>query len=210
MRCTVTAIPKTSALLSKTKLPLALVLSPNRSLSATEAPVPVVTDTVIARCRRCRTFINPFVQFVDGGSRWKCCMCNMNNEVPQLFDWDAQNNVQGDRWARPELSHGVVEFVAPTEYMARAPMPLVYVFLLDVSHAAVQSGVLATACRTLLASLDRIPNEEDRTKIAIIGFDVALYFFTLVVRHARSLRETYSSSAFSPSLQSPRCSSCRT
>ncbi|KZV95887.1 hypothetical protein EXIGLDRAFT_643854 [Exidia glandulosa HHB12029] len=180
MRCTVGAIPKTAALRTKSKVPLALVLSPNRSLGATEPPVPVVTDTVIARCRRCRTFINPFVQFVDGGSRWKCCVCNMNNEVPQLFDWDSVNNVQADRWSRPELSNGVVEFIAPTEYMVRPPAPLTYVFLVDVSHSAVQSGMLAAACRTILENLDRIPNEEARTKIAIIGFDVALYFFTLL------------------------------
>jgi hypothetical protein len=72
--------------------------------------------------------------------RWRCCMCNMSNEVPQLFDWDQARNQPGDRWARAELNHSVVEFVAPTEYMVRPPQPAVYVFLIDVSHAAVQSG----------------------------------------------------------------------
>ena len=71
---------------------------------------------------------------------WRCCMCSMTNEVPQLFDWDSVNNKPGDRWARAELNHAVVEFVAPAEYMVRAPQPLVYVFLIDVSHTAVQSG----------------------------------------------------------------------
>jgi hypothetical protein len=42
---------------------------------------------------------------------------------------------------RAELNHSVIEFVAPTEYMVRPPQPAVYVFLIDVSHAAVQSGV---------------------------------------------------------------------
>lgn len=67
-------------------------------------------------------------------------MCNMSNEVPQLFDWDQGRNQPGDRWARDELNHSVVEFVAPTEYMVRPPQPAVYVFLIDVSHTAVQSG----------------------------------------------------------------------
>jgi protein transport protein SEC24 len=66
----------------------------------------------------------------------------MSNELPQLFDWDAARNAPGDRWARPELSSTVVEFVAPTEYMVRPPQPAVYIFLIDVSHAAVQSGKL--------------------------------------------------------------------
>lgn len=67
-------------------------------------------------------------------------MCNMSNEVPQLFDWDQARNQPGDRWARDELNNATVEFVAPTEYMVRAPQPAVYVILIDVSHTAVQSG----------------------------------------------------------------------
>jgi protein transport protein SEC24 len=183
MRCTVNAIPTTNALLNKSKLPLALVLTPNRSVRATDndLEVPVVTDTVIARCRRCRTYINPYVQFIDGGNRWKCCMCSMSNEVPQLFDWDQARNQPADRWARAELNHAVVEFIAPTEYMVRPPQPPVYTFLIDVSHSAVQSGMVATAARAILESLDRIPNADARTKVAIIGFDVALHFFSVVV-----------------------------
>ncbi|KAJ3516013.1 hypothetical protein NLJ89_g1396 [Agrocybe chaxingu] len=178
-RSTINAIPTTSSLLNKSKLPFALVITPYRSLNEGEEPVPLVTDTVIARCRRCRTYINPYVQFIDGGNRWRCCMCNMTNEVPQLFDWDQVRNQPGDRWARAELNHSCVEFVAPTEYMVRPPQPAVYMFLIDVSHTAVQSGMVATATRTILENLDRIPDEDERTKIAIICFDVSLYFFSL-------------------------------
>ncbi|KAL9710273.1 COPII subunit [Leucoagaricus gongylophorus] len=178
-RCTLNAIPTTSSLLNKAKIPLALIVTPYRSLKDGEELVPVVTDTVIARCRRCRTYINPYVQFIDGGNRWRCCMCNMSNEVPQLFDWDQVKNQPGDRWARAELNHSVVEFVAPTEYMVRPPQPAVYVFLIDVSHAAVQSGMVATATRTILESLDRLPDEDQRTKIAVICYDTSLYFFSI-------------------------------
>ena len=69
-------------------------------------------------------------------------MCNMTNEVPQLFDWDPVRNQPGDRWARAELNQSCIEFVAPTEYMVRPPQPAVYVFLIDISHTAVQSGDL--------------------------------------------------------------------
>jgi protein transport protein SEC24 len=139
-RSTLNAIPTTNSLLNKSKIPLALVLTPYRSVKEGDEQVPLVTDTVIARCRRCRTYINPYVQFIDGGNRWRCCMCSMSNEVPQLFDWDQTRNQPGDRWARAELNYSVVEFVAPTEYMVRPPQPAVYVFVIDVSHAAIQSG----------------------------------------------------------------------
>ncbi|WAQ81817.1 hypothetical protein PtA15_2A129 [Puccinia triticina] len=178
-RCTMNAIPTSEGLLKKSKIPLALIITPYRSIQAGEPEVPVITDTVIARCRRCRTYINPYVTFIEGGTRWKCCMCNLSNEVPQLFDFDRQTNQPADRWQRAELNHSVVEFVAPTEYMVRPPQAPTYVFLIDVSYAAVSSGMVATAARTLLETLDRIPNEESRTRIAIIAVDSSLHFFSL-------------------------------
>jgi protein transport protein SEC24 len=44
-------------------------------------------------------------------------MCNLTNDVPSFFDWDAQKQTRIDRAQRPEISHGVVEYVAPSEYM---------------------------------------------------------------------------------------------
>lgn len=41
--------------------------------------------------------------------------------------------------------------------------------------------MVATATRTILENLDRIPDEDDRTKIAIICYDVSLYFFSMTV-----------------------------
>ncbi|KAN0059837.1 COPII subunit [Thecaphora frezii] len=180
-RCTLNAIPTTAALLNKSKLPFGLILSPYRSVRELDGdePVPVVSDTVIARCRRCRTYINPYVTFIENGARWKCCMCNISNEVPQLFDWDSEKNQPADRWQRPELNHSVVEFVAPREYMVRPPQPPVYTFLIDVSYQAISSGMVATAARTILESLDRLPNADNRAKICIIGVDTSLHFFSL-------------------------------
>jgi hypothetical protein len=102
-------------------------LSPD--LSYTSQPeVPVVKDTVIARCRRCRSYINPYVTFIEGGNRWKCPMCNLANDVPQLFDWNQETNQPADRWQRPELNCSVVEFVAPTEYMVSTRLFLPSIF----------------------------------------------------------------------------------
>lgn len=50
---------------------------------------------------------------------------------------------------RPELTKGSVEFVAPTEYMVRPPMPPLYFFLIDVSLSAVRSGMLEVRTFTL-------------------------------------------------------------
>ena len=106
-------------------------------------------------------------------------MCNLTNDVPQAFDWDNAQQKQVDRWQRPELNYSVIEFIAPQEYMVRPPQPLVYLFLLDVSFAAVQSGLLATSARTILESLDRIPNADKRTRVGFVCVDSALHYFSM-------------------------------
>lgn len=113
-------------------------------------------------------------------------MCNLSNEVPQLFDWNQETNQPADRWQRAELNHSVVEFVAPTEYMVRPPQPPCYVFLIDCSEAAVKTGMLATAARTILESIDRLPNDDGRTKVALIAVDTSLHFFCLPVSPRQS------------------------
>ncbi|RPA85232.1 protein transporter SEC24 [Ascobolus immersus RN42] len=179
MRSTLNVVPTTHNLLKKSKLPFALVVQPYNSLHDSEAPVPLISDFVISRCRRCRSYINPYVSFLDHGHRWRCNMCGLTNDVPQAFDWNPATQETSDRWQRPELNHAVVEFIAPQEYMVRPPQPLVYLFLLDVSYAAVTSGLLATAARTILESLDRIPNADKRTRLGFIAVDSALHYFSI-------------------------------
>lgn len=179
MRSTINAVPATNSLLKRSKLPFALIIQPYTSLHDAEDPVPLVSDTVISRCRRCRSYINPFATFLDHGNRWRCNMCNLTNDVPQAFDWDAQTQKTVDRWQRAELNYSVVEFIAPQEYMVRPPQPLVYLFVLDVSFAAVQSGLLATAARTILESLDRIPNADKRTRLGFLCVDTSLHYFSI-------------------------------
>lgn len=106
-------------------------------------------------------------------------MCNLSNDVPQAFDWDAAAQQSVDRWQRAELNHSVVEFVAPQEYMVRPPQPLVYLFLLDVSYAAVSNGLLATSARTILDSLNRIPNADRRTRMGFLAVDSSLHYFSI-------------------------------
>lgn len=106
-------------------------------------------------------------------------MCGLTNEVPERFDWDRVSQQAVDRWQRAELNHAVVEFVAPQEYMVRPPQALTYVFLIDVSAPSVQNGLVATAARTILESLDVIPNADKRTRVAFIAVSSSLHYFCI-------------------------------
>lgn len=60
----------------------------------------------------------------------------------------------------------------------RPPQPAVYLFVLEVSRAAAESGYLRVVCETLIEELDRLPGDA-RTQIGFITFDSALHFYSL-------------------------------
>ncbi|XP_062976825.1 protein transport protein Sec24A isoform X2 [Elgaria multicarinata webbii] len=172
-RCTLTNIPQTQALLNKAKLPLGLLLHPFKDLSQ----LPVVTSSTIVRCRSCRTYINPFVSFLDQ-RRWKCNLCYRVNDVPEEFMYNPVTRVYGEPHKRPEVQNATIEFMAPSEYMLRPPQPPVYLFVFDVSHNAIETGYLNTVCKTLLENLDLLPGNT-RTKVGFITFDSTIHFYSL-------------------------------
>ncbi|ODV96981.1 hypothetical protein PACTADRAFT_48764 [Pachysolen tannophilus NRRL Y-2460] len=179
LRSTLNVIPNNGSLLKKSKLPFALVLRPYNALRDEDEKVAVSDDCIISRCRRCRAYINKFIQFTENGRRWRCNFCNLQNDVPSAFDYDQTTKVEKNRMERPELNHSVVEFIAPPAYLVRTPQPLIYVFVLDVSIKSMQNGLLGTVTRTILETLDRIPNKDGRTKVAFMGVDSSLYFFNI-------------------------------
>uniref|UniRef100_A0A480Y328 Protein transport protein Sec24A isoform 1 n=5 Tax=Sus scrofa TaxID=9823 RepID=A0A480Y328_PIG len=172
-RCTLTGIPQTQALLNKAKLPLGLLLHPFKDL----VQLPVVTSSTIVRCRSCRTYINPFVSFLDQ-RRWKCNLCYRVNDVPEEFMYNPLTRVYGEPHRRPEVQNATIEFMAPSEYMLRPPQPPVYLFVFDVSHNAVETGYLNSVCQSLLDNLDLLPGNT-RTKIGFITFDSTIHFYSL-------------------------------
>lgn len=172
-RCTLTNIPQTQALLNKAKLPLGLLLHPFKDL----VQLPVVTSSTIVRCRSCRTYINPFVNFLDQ-RRWKCNLCYRVNDVPEEFMYNPLTRVYGEPHRRPEVQNATIEFMAPSEYMLRPPQPPVYLFVFDVSHNAIETGYLNSVCQSLLDNLDLLPGNT-RTKIGFITFDSTIHFYSL-------------------------------
>uniref|UniRef100_A0A672S0U9 SEC24 homolog B, COPII coat complex component n=1 Tax=Sinocyclocheilus grahami TaxID=75366 RepID=A0A672S0U9_SINGR len=172
-RCTLTNIPQTQALLNKARLPLGLLLHPFRDLTQ----LPVITSNTIVRCRSCRTYINPFVSFLDQ-RRWKCNLCYRVNDVPDEFMYNPVTRSYGEPHKRPEVQNSTVEFIASSDYMLRPPQPAVYLFVLDVSHNAVESGYLNVFCQSLLDNLEKLPGDT-RTRIGFVTFDSTVHFYNL-------------------------------
>jgi len=172
-RCTLTRIPESASILQKSRLPFGILIHPFKDLPS----LPVIQCNTIVRCRSCRTYINPFVYFIDQ-RRWKCNLCYRANDLPEEFQYDPVSKTYGDPSRRPECKSATIEFIAPSEYMVRPPQPAVYLFLLDVTHAAVESGYLSVFCDTLLEELDRLPGD-GRTQVGFITYDESVHFYDL-------------------------------
>lgn len=182
MRATVSKIVNSQASAAQSRIPLGLVCRPmwgDKGVTNDEIEVVDFGTTGIVRCKRCRTYINPFVTWADNGRRWRCNICGMLNDVPSsYFSHLDSNGKRRDIDQRPELSKCSVEFVAPGDYMVRPPQPPVYFFVIDVSESAIASGMLHSLVSAVKASLDDLPGAP-RTQIGFITFDSTIHFYNL-------------------------------
>jgi len=206
-RLTLNNIPSTSEALTSTGLPLGLVLQPLAPLQAGENPIPVLDfgETGPPRCRRCRTYINPFMTFRSGGNKLVCNMCTHPNEVaPEYFAPTDPSGVRVDRAQRPELMMGTVEFLVPKEYWAKEPVGLRWLFLIDVGQEAVNRGFVEAVCEGILGALygndssaedDEQQNGEEPklrrnlplgSKVGFLTFDKEVHFYNTSVRVSSS------------------------
>ena len=193
-RLTVNNIPSTSEALASTGLPLGMVLQPFAALQEGEQPVPVLDfgEAGPPRCRRCRTYINPFMTFRGGGNKVVCNMCSFPNDVaPEYFAPTDVAGVRVDRMQRPELMTGTVEFLVPKEYQTKEPVPIRWLFMVDVTQESINRGFLHAVCQGILDALygreeDNVPDEDTESlklpvgaKVGIVTYDKEMQFYNL-------------------------------
>ncbi|OJJ99253.1 hypothetical protein ASPACDRAFT_120459 [Aspergillus aculeatus ATCC 16872] len=193
-RLTLNNIPSTSDFLSSTALPLGMILQPLARLDPGEQPIPVLDfgDAGPPRCRRCRTYINPFMSFRSGGNKFVCNMCTFPNDV--TADYFAPIDPSGsrvDRMQRPELMMGTVEFLVPKDYWNKEPVGLQWLFLIDVSLESVNRGFLKGVCKGIMEALySEEPSENvddgsaarripEGAKVGIVTYDKEVHFYNL-------------------------------
>ena len=178
MRSTMSTIPNTSELLASSGMPLTIVVQPLALPHAEEAPIQVVDNGECGpvRCGRCKAYMNPFMRWLDH-SRFACNFCGFAGECPREYGCALGADGRRSDWSeRPELCKGSVEYVAPPEYMVRAPMSPALFFCVDVSPRAVETGATTSAIEAIARTLDTVPNP-DRTLVGLCTFDAAAHFY---------------------------------
>ncbi|KAG5518126.1 hypothetical protein PMAC_003312 [Pneumocystis sp. 'macacae'] len=184
VRLALRSIPDTKELLTSTFLPISMVIQPFAQQRLEEHPIPLVDYGEIGppRCRRCKGYINPFMNFIQGGSKFVCNMCLFPNDVGT--EWFSPLNGVGKRQDldhRPELRYGTVEFSVPKEYETCPSEPIKMIFAIDVSETAIQKGVPKVASDAIIKALYG-PSDKpfpSGSKISIVTFDRVLHFYNL-------------------------------
>ncbi|KAL8429052.1 hypothetical protein Efla_005870 [Eimeria flavescens] len=189
VRASVGRLPSSNSLRHKCHLPLGVVVQPLAPPPVGHANVPAVSfgAGVVVRCKRCRTYVNPFVVWEGSGRRWICNLCGISNETPQCYCRATdEKGRREDRFERPELCMGSVEVIAPSDYMIRPPQPPAFLFLLDVSLSAVASGLVEAACEGIAEAIrnDRLPGDS-RTMVGIVTYDSSAHFYALKSQQTR-------------------------
>lgn len=182
VRASVGRMPNSVSAKQKTCVPLGFVLQPLAPERHDEVPsVNHGAVGSIIRCKSCRTYINPFVQWEANGRRWTCNLCGFSQATPDTYYSNLdETGKRADRYEKPELCKGAVEYIAPAEYMVRPPQPPVFMFVIDVSASAVQTGMLHAVVEGIKQAItsQAMPGGQ-RLQIGIITYDTSLHFYNL-------------------------------
>uniref|UniRef100_A0A8D3DP57 SEC24 homolog D, COPII coat complex component n=1 Tax=Scophthalmus maximus TaxID=52904 RepID=A0A8D3DP57_SCOMX len=182
IRCTTYTLPCTADLAKQCQVPLACIIKPFASLPKNETPLYVVNhgETGPIRCNRCKAYMCPYMQFIDGGRRYQCCFCNCVNEVPVFFFQHLDHmGRRVDFYERPELSLGSYEFVATLDYCKnnKPPNPPAYIFMIDVSYSNIKSGLVRLICDELKTVLEKLPSSA--IKVGFVTYNKVLHFYNV-------------------------------
>lgn len=188
IRCTSYNIPCTSDMAKQSQVPLAAVIKPLAALPPEET-VPYLVDhgeSGPVRCNRCKAYMCPFMQFIEGGRRFQCCFCSCVTEVPpHYFQHLDHTGKRVDFYDRPELSLGSYEFLATVDYCKnnKFPSPPAFIFMIDVSYNAVKSGLVRLICEELKSLLDYLPREgnmeESAIRVGFVTYNKVLHFYNV-------------------------------
>ncbi|XP_059211053.1 protein transport protein Sec24D isoform X2 [Centropristis striata] len=188
IRCTTYSLPCTADLAKQCQVPLAAIIKPFASLPKNENPLYVVNhgETGPIRCNRCKAYMCPYMQFIEGGRRYQCAFCNCVNEVPVFYfqHLDHMGRRQ-DFYERPELSLGSYEFVATLDYCKnnKPANPPAYIFMIDVSYNNIKSGLVKLICDELKTLLENLPREEgmesSAIKVGFVTYNKVLHFYNV-------------------------------
>lgn len=185
VRSTLGKLPNSVSGKKKTHVPLGVVIQPlaqaPQGVDYDVSSIATGTIGTVIRCKSCRAYINPYVKWAANGQRWTCNLCGFSQLTPDAYFASLdEKGKRTDRFQRPELCRGAVEYIAPGEYLVRPPQAPVFVYAIEVSYAAVVTGMLDTVVSTIKEAIlsGNMPGGS-RTQVCIMTYDNSVHFYNL-------------------------------
>jgi protein transport protein SEC24 len=181
-------VPATIDMMKQTAVPFGIVVSPLARTLDEEYLPPIVNMGEVGpvRCNRCKAYMCPYMQFIDGGRRFHCLFCKATTEVPpEYFQHLDHTGQRVDRFERPELMLGVYEFVATKDYCRNNtfPKPPALVFVIDVSYNNIKSGMVHLLCGEMKNILKLLPKDEGAEKscmrVGFVTYNNTVHFYNI-------------------------------
>lgn len=190
IRSTMYNIPVTVDMMKQANIPFGLLISPFARTVEQEFAPPIVDFGELGpvRCIRCKAYMSPYMQFIDGGRRFQCLFCKATTEVPtEYFQHLDHNGKRVDRYERPELVLGTYEFVATKDYCRNSviPKPPAMIFVIDVSYNNVKSGLVHLLCAEMKNIIQNLPVDQgeskSKMKVGFITYNKTVHFYNVKV-----------------------------
>lgn len=199
IRSTVYSIPSNQDLIKQSKIPMAMSITPFAKLRTEEnpngevemePPISNLGELGPVRCKRCKAYMSPYMQFIDNGRRFQCPYCDDITLVPQeYFNHLDHMGKRVDAYERPELCLGSYEFIATKDYCRnnQLPSPPAFIFMIDVSINSVRNGLLKTLCTHIKSDIlpnlpkDVVNGSDDTSplRVGFITYDKEVHFYNL-------------------------------
>ncbi|XP_043917592.1 protein transport protein Sec24D [Protopterus annectens] len=190
IRCTSYCFPSTSDMAKQARIPLAAVIKPFAVIPPNETPLYLVNhgEDGPVRCNRCKAYMCPYMQFIEGGRKYQCGFCNCINEVPQFYFQHLDHiGRRLDYYERPELSLGSYEFAATLDYCKnnKLPNPPAFIFMIDVSFTNIKNGLVKLICDELKTLLEKLPRgeqtegENSGIRVGFVTYNKVLHFYNV-------------------------------
>eukprot|EP01029_Cantina_marsupialis_P011619 TRINITY_DN2589_c0_g1_i1.p1 TRINITY_DN2589_c0_g1~~TRINITY_DN2589_c0_g1_i1.p1 ORF type:complete len:933 (-),score=272.08 TRINITY_DN2589_c0_g1_i1:273-3071(-) len=179
IRATCSCFPGTNALRLQSKIPVGVVVQP-MSVSDEDIPLtqPVVQDNTeaVIRCQNCRAYMNPFFDFENNRQYFKCCFCGTTTASPMKYQTMIGASADDEH---AELNVGSYEILAPREFMQDTFKCPNYLFVIDVTKAAVSSGLTKASCEGIANCIEDLENMAEKVQVGIICFDKKVYMMNM-------------------------------
>ncbi|KAJ5078620.1 sec24-related protein [Anaeramoeba ignava] len=177
------SIPNSPKLLQEMKIPFTISISPffdkNYKNNSQEIYSTKYRNDSVCKCKKCGGIFNCFVNFLEEKKAWKCNFCGtINPTISEYFKNLESNNFNYQE--KPELIYPVIDFVVDNQNFNFSQLIPSYLFLIDVSLNAINSGFLDLTTKTINEMIQKSKIDGgSKANIGIITYNSSIHFYIM-------------------------------